>query len=355
MANRIKSAAPLAFWWLTDFLGDVKKNMNYRKLGNSGIEVTEMTFGCMSIVNDINSDSQSEKDSIEAINVSLSEGINFFDTAPGYGDGASEVLLGKALGPRRNDVIVATKINGSLRKEDVLRECEKSLKRLNTDYIDLYQIHWPDRETPLEETIEAFERLQAEGKIRSYGVSNFGKQDATEALSLGNVVSNQMAYNLLWRTVEKEVIPICEKANVGILCYSSMMQGLLTGKFKTVEDVPEGRARTRHFSKDNRPLVRHGGDGFEKETFAALDALRNISEAHDLPMGTLALKWLLAQAAVTSVLVGARNAQQAKQNIDAVRSDLIADALRAATEATDPLKDLMGLSPDMWAEPSRII
>jgi aryl-alcohol dehydrogenase-like predicted oxidoreductase len=308
----------------------------------------------MSIVNDINSNSQSEKDSIDAIDVSLSEGINFFDTAPGYGDGASELLLGKALGSRRKDVIVATKVNGSLRKEAVFRECEKSLKRLNTDFIDLYQIHWPDWETPLEETIEALDRLRTEGKIRCYGVSNFGKQDLSEALEYGNVVTNQMAYNLIWRNLEKEVVPICEKANVGILCYSSMMQGLLTGKFRAVEEVPEGRARSRHFSKNNRPLVVHQEDGFEKETFEAIDALRGISEAHNLPMGTIALKWLLAQPAVTSVLVGARNAQQAKENIDAVRSDVLPEVLSDATEATEPLKSLMGRNLDLWAEGSRI-
>jgi len=328
--------------------------MNYRPLGNSDIQVTELTFGCMSIVNDINSDSQSEKDSIAAIDVSLSEGINFFDTAPGYGDGASEVLLGKALGPRRKDVIVATKVNGSLEKEDVLRECEKSLRHLNTDYVDLYQIHWPDWETPLEETIDALDQLKTEGKIRSYGVSNFGKQDLTEALDCGDVVTNQMAYNLLWRNIEKELIPICEKESVGVLSYSSMMQGLLTGKFKTVEEVPEGRARSRHFSKENRPLVRHEGNGFEKETFEAINALRSISEAHNLSMGTVALKWLLSQPAVTSVLVGARNAQQAKANIDAVRTDVGRDVLNAVTQATDPLKSLLGLTLDMWAEPSRI-
>ena len=324
--------------------------MNYRKLGNSDIEVTELTFGCMSIVNDINSNSQSEKDSIEAIELSLSEGINFFDTAPGYGDGASEILLGKAFGPRRKDVVVATKVNGSLREEDVFRECEKSLKNLNTDFIDLYQIHWPDWETPLQETIGALDRLRTEGKIRCYGVSNFGKQDLTEAVELGNVITNQMAYNLIWRNIEKEVLPICEKATVGILCYSSMMQGLLTGKFKAVEDVPEGRARSRHFSKNNRPLVRHQEDGFEEETFEAIDALRSISAAHHLPMGTLALKWLLAQPAVTSVLVGARNAQQAKENIDAVRSDVRPEVLSEATEATERLKSLMGLSLDLWGE-----
>lgn len=328
--------------------------MNYRKLGNSDIDVTELTFGCMSIVNDINSNSQSEKDSIEAIELSLSEGINFYDTAPGYGDGASEILLGKALGPRRNDVVVATKVNGSLKEEDIFRECEKSLKNLNTDYIDLYQIHWPDWETPLQESIGALDRLKTEGKIRSYGVSNFGKQDLSEAIELGNVVTNQMSYNLIWRNLEKEVVPICEKANVGILCYSSMMQGLLTGKFKAVEEVPEGRARSHHFSKDNRPLVRHGGNGFEKETFEAINALRGISETHQFPMGTLALRWLLAQPAVTSVLVGARNAQQAKENIDAVRSNILPEVLSDATEATDPLKSLMGLNVDMWAEPSRI-
>ena len=328
--------------------------MNYRKLGNSNIEVTELTFGCMSIVNDINSSSQSEKDSIDAIEVSLSEGINFFDTAPGYGNGAAEILLGKALGSRRKDVIVATKVNGSLRKEAVFRECEKSLKRLNTDFIDLYQIHWPDWETPLEETIEALDRLRTNGKIRCYGVSNFGKQDLSKALEYGNVVTNQMAYNLIWRNLEKEVVPICEKAKVGILSYSSMMQGLLTGKFKAVEEVPEGRARSRHFSKNNRPLVVHQEDGFEKETFEAIDALRGISEAHNLPMGTLALKWLLAQPAVASVLVGARNAQQAKENINAVRTDVHPEALSDATEATEPLKSLMGLNLDLWAEGSRI-
>ncbi|MBF0277733.1 MAG: aldo/keto reductase [SAR324 cluster bacterium] len=328
--------------------------MKLKKLGQSDIEVTELTFGCMSIVNDINCDNQNEKDSIQAIELSIAEGINFFDTAPMYGDGASEVLLGKALGTSRKKVVLASKIHGPLKKADVLRECEKSLTRLNTDYIDLYQIHWPDWNTPLEETIAALEQLKTDGKIRLYGVSNFGKQDLSEAIRLGNVVTNQMSYNLIWRNIEKEVQPICQKAGIGILCYSSMMQGLLTGKFKDVADVPEGRARSRHFSKNNRPLVRHQENGFEKETFDAIDALRKICETHHLPMGTLALKWLLAQPAVTSVLAGARNAQQAKENIDAVNSEVSTEILKEASEATEHLKNVSGFNLDMWAPGSRI-
>lgn len=163
-----------------------------------------------------------------------------------------------------------------------------------------------------------------------------------------------MAYNLIWRGVEQDVQPICEKENVGILCYSSMMQGLLTGKFNTIEEVPEGRARSLHFSKDNRPLVRHEGDGFEKETFDAIDALRIISDKNNLPMGTLALKWLLAQPSVSSVLVGARNAQQAKANIEAIRENVLPSILNDATAVTAHLKSLLDGTLDMWAQHSRI-
>ena len=168
-------------------------------------------------------------------------GINLFDSAEGYGDGYSEEILCKALSDRRDKVLVASKVSVSnLKPEDLRGSCEASLKRLGMDYMDIYQIHWPNWDIPLEDSIGALEALRSEGKIRFYGVSNFGKQDLTEALGKGDIVSDQLPYNLLWRAIESDVQPVCVSNHVSIMCYCPMAQGLLTGKFATPDDVPEG-------------------------------------------------------------------------------------------------------------------
>ena len=209
----------------------------------------------------------------------VESGVNFFDTAPMYGDGASETLLGRFVAENglRQKVIVASKIRpDNMRPEQVLVECEESLQRLHTDYLDLYQTHWTSREVPAAETWGAMRRLQEQGKVRHIGVCNMGLQDLAEVAPLQKPLTNQLPYNLLWRMIEAEILPHCRQEEIGVLVYSPLMHGILADNYKTAADVPDGRARTRHFSAA-RPLTRHGEQGCETETFATLDSIREIA------------------------------------------------------------------------------
>jgi len=328
--------------------------MKYRKLGQSKLEVSVISMGCWAIAGGSIWGPQKEDDAINAIYEALDEGINFFDTAEGYGNGYSEELVGRALSKRRKKAIIATKVSsGHLKPKDLKKACENSLRRLQTDYIDLYYIHWPNREIPIEETLSAMEELKKEGKIRVIGCSNFGKIDLTELLKKGRVEANEFAYNLLWRAIEYEIQPLCVNNNIGITCYSPLAQGLLTGKFKSADDVPEGRARTRHFSS-SRPQVRHGEAGAEKETFKALAKIEKVSKEINIPMAQISLSWLLSQPGVASIIAGARNPEQVKINSQAGELTLPQEVIEQLTLITEDLKKKLGNNPDMWESNSRI-
>ncbi len=328
--------------------------MKYRKLGQSKLKVSVISMGCWAIVGDSIWGPQKESDAINAIYEALDEGINFFDTAEGYGNGYSEEMLGRTLAKRRKEVIIGTKVSsGHLKPKDLKEACENSLRRLQTDYIDLYYIHWPNRKIPVEDTLSAMEELKKEGKIRVIGCSNFGKIDLTELLKKGRVEANEFAYSLLWRAIEYEIQPLCVNNNIGITCYSPLAQGLLTGKFKSADDVPEGRARTRHFSS-SRPQVRHGDTGAEKETFEALKEIRRISEEINIPMAQVSLAWLLSRLGVASIIAGARNPEQVKTNSQAGELTLPQEIIERLTLVTEDLKKKLGSNPDMWKSDSRI-
>jgi myo-inositol catabolism protein IolS len=323
--------------------------MKYRKLGNTDMEVSVVALGCWAFAGGPTWGDQDEGDTIATIKAALDAGINFFDTAEAYGSGYSEEILGKTLEGQRQKVIIASKPSTSnMSKEGIIAACEASLKRLKTDYIDLYQLHWPSREIPLEESMEAMERLKEQGKVRGIGVCNFGEKDLGDLLQIGNVETNQMAYNLIWRAIEYKVKPICVENNIGILCYSPIAQGLLTGKYQSADEVPDGRARTWHFSS-KRPDTRHGGDGFEEETFEAINNIKDIAQDMQIPMGDLALSWLIHQQGVTSVLAGGRNPEQVIQNSKAAEVKLSPDIIEELNKATEHLKSLLGENPDMWS------
>ena len=328
--------------------------MNGRKLGNTDIEVSVVAMGCWAIGGNGTWGPQDEKQAIAAIHTALDVGVNFFDTAEVYGEGRSEELLGAALVGRRHEAIVATKAIGpNLAGAQIPKACEASLKRLQTDVIDLYQIHWPSRTIPLADTVGALEKLRRQGKVRAIGVSNFGVADLAEYLSLGACATNQIPYSLLWRAIEFEIQPKCVDSGVGILPYSPLAQGLLTGKFATPDDVPDGRARTRHFSSD-REGVRHGEPGCEAEVFAAIAQVRDICGQVGESMAAVSLAWLLRQPAVVSVLAGARSPDQVKANVRAAEIELADDVLRQLADATDAVKHTLGANPDMWQAEPRI-
>jgi myo-inositol catabolism protein IolS len=327
--------------------------MKYRKLGKAGLPVSMVAMGCWALAGDSTWGRQDDAASIATVHAALDAGINFFDTAEGYGEGDSESVLGRALAGRRQEAVIATKASrANLSAESVREACEGSLRRLRTDYIDLYQIHWPSRTVPLDETIGAMEQLREEGKVLALGVCNFGVSDLAELLALTRVETNQLPYSVLWRAIENKIQPACMKEGVGILCYSPLMQGLLTGKFSSPEEVPDGRARTRLFSK-RRPQARHGEEGCEPDVFAALERIRLICTEIGKPMTQVALAWLLHQPGVTAVLAGARRPDQIRQAAQAAGLELSLETISALTAATEEVKQKVGPNPDMWAVQSR--
>jgi aryl-alcohol dehydrogenase-like predicted oxidoreductase len=226
-------------------------------------------------------------------------------------------------------------------------------KRMGTDYIDLYQIHWPNWDVPMEETMRAMEKLKRAGKIRFIGVSNFGVRDLAEAIDCGEVVTDQLVYSLLFRAIEHEILGKCREAQVGVLAYSPLAQGLLTGKFKDPYELDDERARVRIFSKKRSEAV-HNSEGCEKEAFAAVENIRAICEDIGESMATVALAWVAQQPGVTSVLAGARRPDQITENSRAANLQLPREVLNGLNAATEEVKAIIGANADPWRSEARI-
>ncbi len=324
--------------------------MIYKEI--SGIKMSSVCMGCWNISGDWTWGGQDENDSIEAIKASVDNGVNFFDTAEIYGDGYSESLLGKVLAPVRNEVVIATKTL-KLEPERLIKSCEDSLRRLKTDYIDVFYLHWPDSKVPIEDSAAALEKLQAQGKIKMSAVSNFGPSDIRAALEHIPLRIDQFAYNLLFRAAEYDILPACMENNVAAAAYSPLAEGLLTGKFASAGGVPEGRARTRHFP-GKRPRARHGEDGFEIQTFDAVGKIKEIAAELSVSMAGLSLAWVLQKPGVGFAVAGARNAEQARMNARASAMSLGGEVTAELDKITLPLKGMMGPNPDMWEHNSRM-
>ncbi len=330
-------------------------DMQYTRLGHSEIEVSRMALGCWPFAGGAVWGTQDDADSIAAVHSSLDNGVNFFDTAEGYNDDSnSEAILGVALQGRRETAVVATKVGPRGLHPKVIEEhCDGSLRRLQTDYIDLYQIHWPNHDVSIEDTMSALFKLRDAGKIRVLGVCNFGVDDLGDILDCGEIVTDQLPYNLLWRAIEFEIAPRCVNRGVGIICYSPLAQGLLAGLYNSADEVPPGLARSRHFSS-KRELTVHGEEGQEAKTFAAINRINNVAASLGEHPAKISLAWLLHQSGVSSLLVGARNADEVALNIPAFDYVLDEDAIDALSAATAELKDALGDNADMWHSPSRM-
>ena len=312
--------------------------MRYATLGDTGIEVSRMALGCWPFAGGRVWGPQDDNDSIAAVHASLDAGVNFFDTAEGYSDDSnSEEVLGRALIGRRADAVIATKIgNTNLHPSVVAEHCDASLERLQTDYIDLYQIHWPNHDVPIQDTMAELFKLQDSGKVRALGVCNFAVCDLTDI-----------------RALEFAIKPTCVANDVGVICYSPLQQGMLTGRYATADDVPPGLSRSRHFNK-NREQAIHGEGGCEEETFATIASVLSIAEEIGEHPAKISLAWLLAQEGVTSLLVGARNPDEVALNTPTFDYDLPSDVVAALSDATDELKQILGENADFWQSPGRM-
>jgi len=283
--------------------------MKKRRIGS--LEVTVVGLGCNNFGWRIDADA-----SAATVHAALEAGINFFDTADMYGDGASEKFLGRALGARRKEVVIATKFGMKLdqhrhgaRPEYVRRAAEDSLRRLDTDYIDLYQLHTPDPETPIADTLVALNELVRAGKVREIGCSNFSAAQIREAEAAppeggARFVSVQNEYSMLHREPDSEVIPECERLGLAFLPYFPLANGLLTGKYRRGEPLPEG----------SRGRDAWGPKVFTEENLALVESLSSFAGARGHTMLELAFSWLAAQPAVASVIAGAKSPQQVKAN-----------------------------------------
>lgn len=308
--------------------------MEYRKLGHSDLEVSAITFGAWAAGGWMWG-STDRNEAIEAIRASYELGVTSMDTAPIYGQGTSEEIVGEAIkGISRDKVQILTKFGmrwdldkGTLAmqsknndgkdidiykyagKESIIYECEQSLKRLGTDYIDLYQIHWPDVTTPIDETFEAVSKLIEQGKVRFAGVCNYNAQQLAEAEKTLKLVSNQIPFSMVNRGIEEETVPYCIENNKSILAYSPLERGLLTGKISPDYKFQAGdhRANHAHFQAD-----------FIQKTNQLLDKIKPIADEHDATLGQLVLRWTIERPGVTIALAGARNAEQAVQNSKAM-------------------------------------
>ncbi len=327
--------------------------MEYRRLGSTDLEVSTIGFGCWGIAGGPMWGDQQESDSIAALRAAADAGVNFFDSAEAYGNGYSEEIVGRALKGERDRVILATKVSPSRLAPDSLgSSCEASLRRLQTDCIDLYQIHWPEPPGDPEEVARTLESLKSEGKIRHAGVSNFGPVDL-DRYPQGTFVSNQLAYSLAFRAIEYHLLDASVSRGMSIITYSSLLHGVLTGKYRTPDDIPPGRGRTRHFSS-HRPDVRHGEAGHEELLFDLIDELAAVGEEAGLSIREAAMLWVLAQEGVATLLAGSRTAEQAVENASVADRRMDDALLRRLTAAGTALKEALGPNPDMWQPESRV-
>ena len=308
--------------------------MEYRELGESGLSVSAITFGAWAIGGWMWGGAE-RKDAVEAIRASYDHGVTSIDTAPIYGQGLSEEIVGEALtGISRDKVQIMTKygmrwdekkgefgfrsqdndgrpleVYKYAGKESIVKECEDSLRRLRTDHIDLYQIHWPDSTTPVEETMEAVEQLLKQGKIRAGGVSNYNAELMDRAEKTLSLASDQVPFSMVNRDIEKELVPWCIRHKKAILAYSPLQRGLLTGKIRPGHSFGEGdtRAGSKFYKPENVVRVN-----------AFLDQLRPMAEARSATLAQLVIRWTLERPGITIALVGARDAAQAVQNARAI-------------------------------------
>jgi aryl-alcohol dehydrogenase-like predicted oxidoreductase len=339
-----------------------------RQCGKYDLKLPILGMGCWPYGGGEYWGAQSQKDVNEVVRFAVEQGCNYFDTAEAYNDGGSEASLGLALqGIPRERVIIGTKISPSNTQPDKLREhCDASLRRLRTDYVDLYIVHWPitphaikhftSEDILIPEVQDVFEtlmRLKQAGKIRYLGVSNFGPTKLDEAIATGaEIVVNELPYGLLTRAIELEILPKCRELGVGVVGYLSLLQGLLAGTFRTLDDVPVVRLRTRHFDSRRTARTRHGLPGAEPELNAALASIRTIADNRGTTMSSLALRWAMAGSGITCSLCGSRNVNQLQQNLAAAREPLASEIIEELNVATQPLLEKLGPSFDYWEHPT---
>lgn len=327
--------------------------MEYKELSSSGIKVSRIAFGAWAIGGWMWGGSD-KKQAIEAIHAAIDYGVTTIDTAPVYGFGESETTVAEAIAGRRDKLQILTKyglrwdseygafyfdtkdssgkpkkIHKFAGKKSVIKECEDSLRRLKTDYIDLYQIHWPDPTTPIAETMEAVETLKQQGKIRAAGVCNYSVEQMKEADKNLNIESNQMPYSMVNREIEEDLVPYCIASNKSIIAYSPLQRGVLTGKITQDYEFGEGdhRPQTPYFQEPNLSNINR-----------FLKKIEPLAQKKNMTLAQLVINWTLQQTGITCALVGARNPKQAIENAGALSSSVNEQEILEINNHLDNLK-----------------
>jgi aryl-alcohol dehydrogenase-like predicted oxidoreductase len=316
--------------------------MNYRRLGNTGLIVSEVALGTMQFGSKMNMGNLGQEAATRMVIAALDKGINFIDTADVYSLGESETLVGNALKGLRQEIVVATKVrlpmgenfnHSGATRVNILREVDASLRRLQTDYIDLYQVHGWDSNTPLEETLRTLDDLVRRGKVRYIGLSNFMSWQAAtsvmlqDRLGLEKYVTAQMYYSLVGRGLEYEFQSFADYHKIGILVWSPLAGGFLTGKYTRANPAPAGS----RFAEAGSFVP------FDQEMgYRVVEALKQVAAGHDASPARVALAWVLGRQAISSIIIAARKLEQLEDNIGAVDLRLSDDEVRILDAASDP-------------------
>ncbi len=330
--------------------------MEYRKFGNTGIDISAIGFGCWEIGGGYGSIEESEF--IRAVNRALDLGMNCFDSAEAYGFGASEKSLAKALGSRRKEAVITTKFGvgypdtpnyrDSTRKR-VMDSIEKSLAALNTDYVDVYLIHWPDRNTPFEEPMRALDDLVKQGKVRAVGLSNFKLSEIEACARVRPVNVVQYCWNMFDRRMQKEIFPYCRDHRIGVMAYGSLAYGMLTGTLSEEKAFEKNDWRSRRGQLGNINLFQHlFGPEYFLKNLRAVEDLKGIAKRYNKSLPQLALCWTLSNPVISTALVGCRNPAEVDDNIGALGWS-ISDADMKEIDAIFAKHGAVTM-PDTWLE-----
>jgi aryl-alcohol dehydrogenase-like predicted oxidoreductase len=330
--------------------------MEHRPFGRTGLDVSAVGFGCWEVGGGYGQVDEAEFG--RAVGRALDLGVNCFDTAEGYGMGASERALGQALGSRRDEAVVVTKFGMAYRDKPNMRDSspervkvsiDKSLKHLGTDYVDVYLVHWPDRLTPFEDTMVALDDIVREGKVRFVGLSNFKPDEVEACMQVRRIDVVQYGWNMFDRRMQREILPYCEEHGIGFMGYGSLAYGLLTGTFTEDQDFGSEDWRARQGKMGSIKLFESlfGAESFPSNV-RAVNELKDIAVRYDRSLPQLALRWAISHPVISTALVGCRNVAEVEDNASAVEFSIKADDL-AEIDAIFA-RHGVDTAPEFWIE-----
>jgi len=303
--------------------------MKYTFLGKTNIKISKITHGCMELGGGP-WETLDKKHNIALLEQALDMGVTSFDTAEIYGNGNSERIVGEALKTKRNDCFIASKVaRENLKYDDVIKACENSLKNLQTDYIDLLYVHWPSYEVPIEETMNAFNKLKSDGKIRAIGVSNFSLEQIKQAQKYAQIDALQPEYNMLERSIENGLLKHCNENQISVLSYNSIAKGILSGAFHLY-----GKALAEDDFRQQKLVFKPHNLKLEQPL---LNLLSDIANTHEATVSQISIAWVIAQKGMSSAIVGTQNTKHFEENIKAVDIELSNDEIKQISQLSEEI------------------